>query len=416
MQPSAAPEPTPDFQALFESAPGLYLVLKPDLTILAVSDAYLRATMTLREEILGRGIFDVFPDDPADATANGVSNLGASLQRVLQSTAADTMPIQKYDIRRPAAEGGEFEERFWSPVNSPVFDSRHRVRYIIHRVEDVTEFVHLKQRETQYAEITEELRGYAERMEAEIYQRARDLQQKNIELDRADRAKDQFLSGMSHELRSPLHTVIGFSELLGEESHGSLNEKQKRFVGHIHTDALHLLDLINEILDLSKIEAGRLELRLETFDAGPVIEEAVDSIRARAEAKSIRLQTNIPALPAIGADRVRLKQILLNLLSNSVKFTPQGGEIRVDASAIPGWVKIAVSDTGIGIPTEQHAAVFDKFRQIAAATLSNREGTGLGLAITKALVEQHDGVISLRSEPGQGTCFTFTMPESRPHL
>jgi PAS domain-containing protein len=138
MQSSASLSSPPDFQALFESAPGLYLVLKPDLTIVAVSDACLRATMTTREAILGRGIFEVFPDDPADATAAGVHNLRASLQRALQSGTPDTMPVQKYDIRRPAAEGGAFEERYWSPVNSPVFDSRNRIRYIIHRVEDVT--------------------------------------------------------------------------------------------------------------------------------------------------------------------------------------------------------------------------------------------------------------------------------------
>jgi len=200
MQSSASLGSPPDFQALFESAPGLYLVLKPDLTIVAVSDAYLRATMTTREAILGRGIFDVFPDDPADATAAGVHNLRASLQRVLQSAAADTMPVQKYDIRRLAAEGGAFEERYWSPVNSPVFDSRNRLRYIIHRVEDVTAFVRLRHQEVKQEEITQELRGQAARMEAELYLRASDLQQKNIELEKANRARDQFLSGIESRI------------------------------------------------------------------------------------------------------------------------------------------------------------------------------------------------------------------------
>lgn len=144
-QPSTSPDAPPDFQVLFESAPGLYLVLRPDLTIAAVSDSYLRATMTNREEILGRGIFDVFPDDPADSTATGVHNLRASLERVLQSGTADTMPVQKYNIRRPLSEGGGFEERYWSPINSPVFGKGNQIRYIIHRVEDVTEFVRLKQ-------------------------------------------------------------------------------------------------------------------------------------------------------------------------------------------------------------------------------------------------------------------------------
>jgi len=413
MHQSASSDIAPDFQALFESAPELCLVLRPDLTIVAVSDSYLRATMTKREEILGRGIFDVFPDDPADATATGVHNLRASLERVLQSGASDTMPVQKYDIRRPAADGGGFEERYWSPINSPVFGEDRHIWYIIHRVEDVTEFVRLKQRETKHEKIAQDLRSHAARMEVEIFQRARDLQQKNIELEMASRAKDQFLSGMSHELRTPLHTLIGFSELLNEQLEGKLDEKQKRYLDHIRKDAHHLLSLINEILDLSAIEAGRRELRRESFDPALAIEEAESSIRPQAEAKSIRLQTSIEALPVLHADRLRFKQILLNLLSNSVKFTPEGGRIRLDARVNPGGVTISVLDTGMGIAREEHTAVFDKFHQTGTTTKGIREGTGLGLAITKALVEEHGGSISLESEPGKGTCFTFTIPAER---
>jgi len=208
--------------------------------------------------------------------------------------------------------------------------------------------------------------------------------------------------------------VIGFAELLGEELHGTLNETQKRFIGHIHRDAQYLLSLINDILDLSKIEAGRLDLRRESFDPAAVIEEAVSSIRLRAELNSIRVQTSIEAPPALIADRLRFRQILLNLLSNSVKFTPEGGQIRVDATTTPGCVTISVSDTGIGIPNQKHAAVFDKFQQVGVVTKGIREGTGLGLAITKALVEQHGGSISLESEPGKGTRFTFTIPTEVP--
>ncbi len=138
-------QPDPDFRTLFESAPGLYLVLTPDLRIVAVSNAYLHATMTTREEIMGRGLFEVFPDNPEDPAADGVRNLRASLDRVLQTRAGDAMAVQKYDVRRPQSEGGEFEERYWSPFNSPVLDSNGEVLYIIHRVEDVTEFIRLKQ-------------------------------------------------------------------------------------------------------------------------------------------------------------------------------------------------------------------------------------------------------------------------------
>jgi PAS domain-containing protein len=148
--------PAPDFRLLFESAPGLYLVLTPDFTIVAVSDAYLRATMTQRDDILGRGIFDIFPDNPEDPEATGVRNLRTSLQRVLQNKKPDTMAVQKYDIRKPESGGGGFEERYWSPVNAPALSSDNEVAYIIHRVEDVTDFVRLRQKD---AEQTEELRA-----------------------------------------------------------------------------------------------------------------------------------------------------------------------------------------------------------------------------------------------------------------
>ena len=177
----------PDFQTLFQCVPGLYLVLSPDFTIVAVSDAYLRATMTKREEILGRGIFEVFPDNPNDPTATGVRNLRASLERVLRDKIPDTMAMQKYDIRKPQSEGGEFEERFWSPVNSPILDSDNEVSYIIHRVEDVTEFVRTKEQEAHQEEATKELRARAAQMESELFLRAREVQETNQRLAVANR-------------------------------------------------------------------------------------------------------------------------------------------------------------------------------------------------------------------------------------
>ena len=168
MEHGAHPLPAPDFRTLFESAPGLYLVLTPDLTIVAASDAYLHATMTKRAEVLGRKLFDVFPDNPDDPQATGVRNLRTSLDRVLENRAADAMAVQKYDIRRPEGQGGGFEERYWSPVNSPVFAPDGTISYVIHRVEDVTEFVRLKQAGWAQRELTQKLRTRAEQMESEI--------------------------------------------------------------------------------------------------------------------------------------------------------------------------------------------------------------------------------------------------------
>jgi len=236
------------------------------------------------------------------------------------------------------------------------------------------------------------------------------LEERNREIERANGLKSEFLASMSHELRTPLHTIIGFSELLGEELQGPLNDKQKRFVGHIHKDSLHLLELINDILDLSKIESGNLALRVEAFDFATVVTESLATVRGLADAKHHVIKTSINVPNAIVADRLRVKQILVNLLSNAVKFTPDKGRIDVEASVRHGSVHLSVADTGIGIPREEHAAIFDKFHQVGATTKGVREGTGLGLAITKHLIEEHGGTITVESAPGKGSRFTFAIP------
>jgi PAS domain S-box-containing protein len=264
--------------------------------------------------------------------------------------------------------------------------------------------------------VTAILRDVSERKQAEDALRAvqekytQELADRNRELERANRLKSEFLASMSHELRTPLHTVIGFSELLGEELQGPLNEKQKRFVNHIHKDSLHLLELINDVLDLSKIESGRLNLRLETFDFQTVLEESLGSIRPQAQAKSQIVETEVVAPLTLEADRLRIKQVLVNLLSNAVKFTPEGGSIRVAVREQGHHAVVSISDTGIGIPKSEHESIFDKFYQVSATTKGVREGTGLGLAITKHLVEEHGGHMSLESEPGKGAVFTFWIP------
>jgi signal transduction histidine kinase len=277
------------------------------------------------------------------------------------------------------------------------YDSDVRITAIIR---DITE---RKRAEQQIREIQE-------RLTAELTATNRQLELRNREIDRANRLKTEFVASMSHELRTPLHTIIGFAELMAEELEGPLNEKQKRFVGHIHKDSLHLLELINDVLDLSRIEAGRLELRLEAFDMMAAIDEVLATIRPQAVAKSLNLGAPVPLSISLHADRVRFKEILYNLLSNAVKFTPEGGRIRVDAITRDSLAEVSVSDTGVGIPAEEQAAVFDKFYQVGSTTRGVREGTGLGLAITKQLVEAHGGRIWLESEPGRGSHFHFTMP------
>lgn len=241
------------------------------------------------------------------------------------------------------------------------------------------------------------------------------LREKNLQLQKADQAKDMFLASMSHELRSPLHTIIGFTDLLKEELKGPLNQDQHRYIDHILSDSQHLLALINDILDLSKIEAGGLQLHWEVFDTASAIEEVISPLRAQIQAKQIQLETSIDEDLPLHADHLRFKQVLYNLLSNAVKFTAEGGRIDVVANRRGDFIEIAVKDTGVGIPKEEHESVFDKFHQVGATTKGVREGTGLGLPITRALVEHHGGRIWLESEPGKGSCFTVAFPAMSTH-
>ncbi|MCX6609792.1 MAG: PAS domain S-box protein [Acidobacteria bacterium] len=236
------------------------------------------------------------------------------------------------------------------------------------------------------------------------------LEEERTRAETASRAKSEFLASMSHELRSPLHTIIGFSELLAEGMEGPLNEKQTRFIRHIQKDSQHLLTLINDILDLSKIEAGRLEFHLEVIALQSLIDETVASVLPQAEAKGLSLKCNVASGLEAWADRVRVHQLLLNLLSNAIKFTPAGGSVLVEASEQDHMVVIRVTDTGIGVPPEHHESIFDVFYQVAATTKGVREGTGLGLAICRRLLEQMGGKIWVESELGNGSKFSFTLP------
>jgi signal transduction histidine kinase len=240
----------------------------------------------------------------------------------------------------------------------------------------------------------------------------------NSALDQASRLKDQFLANVSHELRTPLNSVIGFSDLLVTmaSAESPLTDTQRDYLETISRNGRHLLEFINELLDLSKIAAGRLELRLEALELETVLREAADSVRAQLEAHNHRLAVEPPEPPVVvTADRGRLRQVLLNLLSNAIKFTTDGGRItlraRLDAS---GGARIAVTDTGIGIaPADQHR-LFQEFVQLDATPSRRYEGTGLGLALSKRLVELHGGTIGVESQLGQGSTFWFTLPRAAP--
>jgi signal transduction histidine kinase/CRP-like cAMP-binding protein len=238
-----------------------------------------------------------------------------------------------------------------------------------------------------------------------------EIREKASQLEAASRHKSEFLANMSHELRTPLNAIMGFSEVLLERMFGELNAKQAEFVQDILGSGRHLLSLINDILDLAKVEAGRMDFHCAPFNLPLAIESAVSLVRERAGRHEIALSLAVDdALDEVVADERKVRQILLNLLANAVKFTPDGGQIAVTAGRTDAGVEISVRDTGIGIAPEDQAAIFEEFRQVGGPPGQKREGTGLGLALAKRFVELHGGTIGVQSVVGQGSTLTFTLP------
>jgi len=255
-------------------------------------------------------------------------------------------------------------------------------------------------------------------LELKVRERTQDLEilnqklkESNAELLRVNNLKNEFLANMSHELRTPLNAIIGFSELLLDAGDGSLNNDQREYVGDILSSGRHLLELINDILDLSKIEAGKMRLALDEFDISLVVEEAMATLRVEAGRKEIILDAVLdPRIPSLIADRGKFKQILTNLLSNAVKFTPAGGRVSLSTAQEGDWLRVMVEDAGIGIRPEDQERIFAAFVQVDGSYARKYQGTGLGLTLVKRFVEMHGGEISVLSEVGKGSVFTFRLP------
>jgi signal transduction histidine kinase len=238
----------------------------------------------------------------------------------------------------------------------------------------------------------------------------REIADKSRQLEVASQHKSEFLANMSHELRTPLNAIIGFSEVLTQRMFGELNDKQDEYLKDIYESGRHLLSLINDILDLSKIEAGRMELELTDFDLPTAIDSALTLVRERATRRGLTLQKTLDArVGQVQADERKVRQVVLNLLSNAIKFTPEGGRIEVRAVPVDGSVEVSVTDTGVGIAPEDQEAVFEEFRQVGASA-AKQEGTGLGLALCRKFVELHGGTIWVTSAVGTGSTFTFRLP------
>jgi len=246
---------------------------------------------------------------------------------------------------------------------------------------------------------------------AQLRRQQQQLQAANELLDAASEAKSRFLASVSHDLRTPLNAILGFSDLLLQRLFGDLNERQEEYLRDIRGAGEHQLSLVNDLLDLSKIEAGRMELHPVPLSLRELLQQTQSVVMPIAEAKHIRLELEVPAdLPTVEQDLARLRQVVLNLLSNAVKFTPEGGIVRTAATAHDGLVTVAVSDTGVGISAEDQARVFEEFQQVGASARSG-QGTGLGLALVRGFVRMMGGEVSLRSAMGQGSTFTITLPQ-----
>ncbi len=318
-----------------------------------------------REDVLGKGLWDtIIPPHLRRAHQRGLEAIGM---------ADSGEPGRRFETMCLRADGSEFPVE----LSLAAFQQGGKAMFST-SIRDLTERVH------------------AETMRQE------------------SEAKSRFVAAMSHELRTPLNSILGFSQLLASSGAGDMNERQQRYVGHIESSGRHLLALINDVLDLSKVEAGQMEVELEPIELAPLLEEAINQLRPLADAKPVELVLD-PAPPIwIRADRRRFLQVMLNLLSNAVKFTPPGGKIGVAAVRAGRSAEIAVIDNGIGIPAAQQHRIFEEFTQVERQKTQTTEGTGLGLALSRRLLQLMRGTIDVVSEEGMGSTFRIVIPRIRP--
>ncbi len=403
-----------DFRVLFEQSPEVLLLLAPDApryTQIAASQARYAATMQTRESTIGVGIFELFPDNPDDPAASGNRNLRASLDRVLATRKADTMAVQRYDIRRA---DGSFETRYWSPRNIPFLHPDGTVRYILHLATDVTDLAVA-------SEARDNLQTKNSAMERDIVKRSAELsvaigelRQVNDKLGELDRAKTAFFSNVSHELRTPLTLMLAPLEDALEEQGLAAGLRDRLRMAH--DNALRLLRLVNALLDFSRLQAGRLHATFAPLDLGVVTSELAGMFQSAAAKAHLKLTVECPPLrEKVFVDRDLWEKIVPNLVSNALKYT-HSGEVSVRCHEEPSQVVVTVSDTGIGIPEAALPRIFERFFRVEGAVGRTHEGTGIGLSLVRELVELHGGHVSVASVPGKGTTFRVEIPKGYAHL
>lgn len=376
-----------DFKLVFDSLPGSFMVLDPGFTIVAASDSYLEAVMRKREEITGKNVFEVFPDPPGDKNATGVASLKKSLEFVMENKVLHTMQVLRYDIQR---RDGTFEERSWKPCNKPVLDSRNEVLYIIHRVEDITELVHLKNERDVSGIKTDHLE-----------KRAVDLQESNLELER-------FAYIASHDLQEPLRMVSSFLQLLKKRLGGQLDETGDQYIYYALDGAARMKKLIEDLLEYSRVGVNKDDSSL--IDLNELLSYIIIPFKDNFTAEGAELK--IGKLPSIEGRKAQFIQLFQNLLSNAIKYKSRN-PLKVEIGCIKkiDHHEFFIRDNGIGIDEKFHEKIFVVFQR-----LHNRleyAGTGIGLSICKKIVECHGGKIWVESSQGKGSTFRFSIPSSK---
>lgn len=442
-------------EIVFRASPSLYLVLQPNaplFTILDASDSYLRATLSQRDIVTGKGLFEVFPDNPDDPNANGTNNLRVSLETAIKTKQVHVMPTQKYDIPRPSENGGGFEEKFWDPKNTPVLNEFGQIIYIIHMVEDVTEKVVTLRKGEQEVQLAEEkleeksrfilhnqnrvndilnalLRyttlDFSDRLEItdkgdeldaiiiglnslidELENRIEQLKELNRELEYANNELDSFSYSVSHDLRAPLRAISGYSQVLLEDYVDKLDAGGKNTIEVITRNAIRMGALIDDLLTFSRV--GKQNLTKISLHMNDIVETVIRELLD--EEKKGRCEFKIEDLGIVEGDGSMIKQVMTNLISNSIKYSAKKEKsfIGIGCYEKEGMMVYYVKDNGAGFDMKYYNKLFGVFQRLHSGT--EFEGTGVGLALVQRIVRKHKGEIWAEGWPGEGALFSFSLP------
>lgn len=443
-----------DYKLVFYTIPSLFLLLKPnspEFTIMDANDAYLKATMTKRYEIINKSLFHVFPDNPSDIKADGVSNLKRSLEKVLESKQANAMPIQKYDIQVTTENGISFEERFWNPVNTPVLNEKNEIVFIIHQVEDVTAKINLENKmkiaSTEIEQKSVLIKENEERINAilsallkyttmdfsnkltitdkgdeldaiivglnslidELENQMQLLKISNEELEYANNELDSFSYSVSHDLRAPLRAINGYSQVLIEDYGHQLDENGKHTIQVIIKNAFKMAALIDDLLTFSRV--GKQGLTKVTLNMTTMINIIVQDFKNQPHNNTVDFI--IKPVEDIEGDNSMLKQVITNLISNAVKYSGKKEKAIIEIGSFQknNTIVYYIKDNGAGFDMKYYDKLFGVFQRLHSA--SEFEGTGVGLALVQRIIKKHQGEVWAEAEPEKGATFYFSLPAKK---